>query len=319
MNIKQVQQKLGTQAKCLSYLQKLRWGKTVKCAYCESKRVIAAKSEQGRYKCYNCNKSFSVLIGTIFEDTKKNLSDWMLVISLLLHAKMGISAKQISRQTGISLKTSWLIAMKLRCAMITDKTELHGLLQMDESYFGSSPKGKKITKDTPINTPILADVTEKRGRGTKKVSVAGVVEQGGSVKTKVVEKLSTRNLLAMLRHYVNMDESVLITDGFRSYNAMEEEIEHIPIKHKDRKKGGLNTNTIEGYWSIIKNGIKGNYRAISKKYLPFYLLEYDYKYNLRNKKSATAFEDFIKNALTNESCMLNAKPIGDVKEVVYGK
>ncbi|MHB8402487.1 MAG: hypothetical protein ACYDCN_10785 [Bacteroidia bacterium] len=86
----------------------------------------------------------------------------MLVISLLLHAKMGISAMQIARQTGISLKTSWLIAMKLRCAMITDKTHLHGLLQMDESYFGASPDGKKITKDTPANTPILATVTDKR-------------------------------------------------------------------------------------------------------------------------------------------------------------
>ncbi len=314
MNIKQVQKKFGTQEKCLKYLEKLRWGKTVLCSYCDSKRVIKSKSEQGRYKCYNCNKSFSVMVGTIFQDTKLKLPDWFLVTTLVLNAKMGISAKQISRQTGISLKTSWLTAMKIRCAMIDNKTELHGLLQMDESYFSSSTK--KITKNTPDNAPVLSTVTEKRGRGTKKTAVVGIVETGGNVKTKIIDKLTTRNLMAMLNKYVKKDEAVLITDGFRSYAKMDEEIEHITVKHKDRKKGGLNTNTIEGYWSLIKNGIKGNYKSLSKKYLPFYLVEYDYKYN--HRKQQGLFEKFIKSALTDESCMLNNKPIKDSKEVVYG-
>lgn len=315
MNIKQVQKKYGTQEKCLKYLEKLRWGKTVLCSYCDSKRVIKSKSEQGRYKCYNCNKSFSVMVGTIFQDTKLKLPDWFLVATLVLNAKMGISAKQISRQTGISLKTSWLTAMKIRCAMIDKKTELHGLLQMDESYFGSTDK--KITKGTPDNAPVLSTVTVKRGRGTKKTAVVGIVEQGGNVKTKIIDKLTTRNLMAMLNQYVKKDESVLVTDGFRSYAKMDEEIEHITIKHKDRKKGGLNTNTIEGYWSLIKNGIKGNYKSLSKKYLPFYLVEYDFKYNHRTSKG-NLFEEFINSALTDESCMLNNKPTKDSKELVYG-
>lgn len=315
MNIKQVQQKFGTQEKCLKYLEKLRWGKSVKCSYCESDRIIKAKNEQGRYKCYNCKRSFSVLVGTIFQDTKLKLPDWFLVSSLVLNAKMGLSAKQISRQTGISLKTSWLTSMKLRCAMITKKTQLHGVLQMDESYFGS--KEKKITKNTPDNAPVLSTVTEKRGRGTRKTAVVGIVETGGgSVKTKIIDKLTARNLMAMLNNYVKKDESVLVTDGFRSYAKMDEEIEHITVKHKERKKGGLNTNTIEGYWSLIKNGIRGNYKSLSKKYLPFYLVEYDYKYNNRNAKGL--FDKFMKSALTDESCMINAKPIKDSKEVVYG-
>lgn len=315
MNLKQVQKKFGTQAKCLKYLEKLRWGKTVKCSYCDSKRVIKAKNESGRYHCYNCKRSFSVLIGTIFQDTKLKLPDWFLTATLVLNAKMGIAAKQISRQIGIPVKTAWLTAMKLRCAMIDRKTELHGLLEMDESYFGAS--SKKITKNTPANLPVLSNVTEKRGRGTKKVPVVGIVEKGGHVKTKVIEKLTTRNLMAMLNHYVKTDESVLVTDGFRSYAKMDEAIEHVTIKHKDRKKGGLNTNTIEGFWSIIKNGIKGNYKSLSKKYLPFYLVEYEYKFN-RRKKTSGVFEEFITNALTDESCMLNYKPTQNTKEVVYG-
>src|ERR1035437_3761798 len=301
MNIKEVQKKFGTQAKCLSYLEKLRWGKTVTCSYCDSKRIIKSKSEQGRYKCYNCNKSFSVMVGTIFQDTKLKLPDWMLITTLVLNAPSGISASMLSRQTGVPLKTCWLTAMKLRCAMITKKTELHGLLQMDESYFGANPDNK-ISNKTPNNVPVLsaAGVTLDRGRGTKKTAVVGIVEAGGNVKTKIIDKLTARNLMAMLNRYVQTDESVLITDGFRSYAKMDEAIEHITIKHKDKKKGGLNTNTIEGYWGLIKEGIRGSYKSLSKKYLPFYLVEYDYKYNHRNSRSSL-FESFIKSALTDES------------------
>lgn len=298
-------------------MEKLRWGKTVKCPYCESKRTIRAKNEQGRHHCYNCKRSFSVFVGTIFEDTRLELPIWFLTIGLLLNAKMGISAMQISRQLDMTLKTAWLTAMKIRCAMIHKKTQLHGVLEMDESYFGRGV-GKKLRKHTPANTAILgATIAQKRGRGTNRVPVVGIVEKSGSVQTKIIEKLTTRNLLAMLKHYVQTDESVLVTDGFRSYNKMEEAIEHITVKHKDRGKGHLNTNSIEGYWSLIKNGIRGNYRSLSKKYLPFYLVEYDYKYNMRNKQTSQ-FEDFMRNALSDECCMVNYKPVKETKEVVYG-
>jgi transposase-like protein len=233
----------------------------------------------------------------------------------MLNAKSGIAAKELQRQLGVTLKTAWFTAMKVRCAMISKKTELHGVLEMDESYFGSG-KSKKLSKLTSPSTPVLSTVTQKRGRGTQKIPVVGIVERGGKVTTKVIEKLTTRNLMAMLKHYVKTDESVLVTDGFRSYNAMEEAIEHITVKHSARTSK-LNTNTIEGYWGLIKDGIRGNFRSLSKKYLPFYLVEYDYKYNHRNS-GATQFEDFLKTALTDESCLLNYKPKGDVKEIVYG-
>lgn len=314
MNLIQIQKKFGTQEKCLKYLEKLRWGKTVLCPYCDSKRNIRAKSEQARHHCYNCKRSFTVFVGTIFEDTRLELPTWFLTIGLVLNSKMGISAKAISRQLGITLKTAWFTAMKIRCAMISKNTQLHGVLEMDESYFGSG--SKKLSKLTDKSQPVLSVVTNKRGRGTKKIPVVGIVEKGGNVKTKVIEKLTTRNLMAMLKHYANTEDSVLVTDGFRSYNKMEEAIEHITVKHSQRTSK-LNTNTIEGYWSLIKNGIRGNYRSLSQKYLPFYLVEYDYKYNNRNSNSKL-FEDFIKQALTDEACMLNYKPVKESKGVVYG-
>jgi transposase-like protein len=313
MNLVQIQKKFNTQAKCLKYLEKLRWGKNVTCSYCDSERTIKAKSEQVRHYCYNCKRSFTVFVGTIFEGTRLPLPTWFLTIGLMLNAKTGKSAQEIKRQTGVTLKTAWLNAMKIRCAMISKDTQLSGVLEMDESYFGN--RKKRLTKETKDNVPVLASVTEKRGRGTRKVPVVGIVEKGGNVKTKIVEKLTARNLMAMLNHYVKTEESVLITDGFRSYSRMEEEIEHITVKHSERSRKA-NTNTIEGYWGLIKNGIKGNYKSLSKKYLPFYLVQYDYMYN--NRKNDNLFEDFMKDALTNENNMLNYKPIKEPKKIVYG-
>ena len=167
---------------------------------------------------------------------------------------------------------------------------------MDESYFGN--RKKRLTKETKDNVPVLTSVTEKRGRGTRKVPVVGIVEKGGNVKTKIVEKLTARNLMAMLNHYVKTEESVLITDGFRSYSRMEEEIEHITVKHSERSRKA-NTNTIEGYWGLIKNGIKGNYKSLSKKYLPFYLVHYDYIYN--NRKNDNLFDELLDRFALNSA------------------
>jgi len=199
----------------LEILGEIALGKTVTCSYCNSNKTIESKSEQGRHYCYDCKRSFTVFVGTIFEGTRLPLPLWFLTIGLMLNSKGGISAQQIKRQVGITLKTSWLTAMKIRCAMISKNTQLNGVLEMDESYFGNSKT--RITKETKDNTPILASVVDKRGRGTKKVPVVGIVERGGGVKTKIVEKLTARNLKAMLNHYVKIDESVLVTDGFKSY------------------------------------------------------------------------------------------------------
>lgn len=165
MNLRQIQKKFSTQAKCLSYMEKLRWGKTVICPYCDSNRTFKYKNQQGRHFCYNCKRSFSVFVGTIFEDTRLELPTWFMIIGILLNSKSGIAAQEIKRQIGVTLKTAWLTAMKIRCAMISRKTQLHGVLEMDESYFGAS--SKKLSKYAPENKPVISKVSEKEGTGYK--------------------------------------------------------------------------------------------------------------------------------------------------------
>jgi transposase-like protein len=316
MTIIEVQKKYNTQAKCLKLLEQLRWGKVVKCTYCGSTKTNRQKSEKTRHTCKNCKRSFSVFVDTIFEDTRLPLPKWFVIITMMINSKSGISAKEIQRNTGVSYKTAYYTAMRVRIGMLMKETKLGGMIEMDESYFGG--KARKINKgdDTDAN---LSNVVLKRGRRTNKVSVAGMVQRKGMVKTKLIDKLTKRNLLYMLKTHAKQENSILITDGFSSYKNLEKYIDRLEINHKKSfSKGIVHVNTIEGFWSYIKNGIKGSYKAISKKYLPFYLVEYEWKFNHRNYRG-NEFEKFLKNALNQEKELeyWKAKDIKEVKEIAY--
>jgi transposase-like protein len=317
MTLLEVQKKYNTQAKCLKLLEKLRWGKVVKCPYCHSNKTAPIKSEQGRHTCKNCKRSFTVFVDTIFEDTRLELPKWFIVITMMLNAKSGIAAKEIQRNIGGSYKTSFYIAMRIRIGMLMKETKLGGMIEMDESYFGGKARRRQPIED---NQPSLSTTTTKRGRGTNKVSVAGMVQRKGDVKTKVIEKLTKRNLLYMLQTHAKKENAILITDGFRSYRELEKYIDRLEINHKKEfSRGVVHVNTIEGFWSYVKNGIKGNFKSISKKYLPFYLVEYEWKFNNRNYRG-DEFEKFLKNALTHEKELeyWKAKDSKEVKEIAYG-
>lgn len=318
VNIINLSKQYNTQAKCLKLLEELRWGKTVTCPYCSSEKTRRVKSEQGRHSCKSCKRTFSAYIDTIFEGTRLPLPKWFMIIGSMLNSKSGISAKEIQRNYGLTYKTAYYACMRVRVGMLMPDTELNGVLEMDESYFGGKPR-KHYKSEIETNSPIISQISLKRGRGTKKVSVAGIVERQGEVKTKVIEKLSKRNLLAMLKRYSHKDDSILITDGFKSYKKLNDYIEHLIINHsKQFSKGFTHINTIEGFWSYVKNGIKGNFKSISPKYLPFYLVEYEWKYNTRKLKG-DPFKHFLKNALNQEKELnyWKAESKEQVKDIVY--
>lgn len=317
MTTSEIHKKFGTQEKCISHLEKLRWCKKPVCVHCHSDKVYQRKGTI-KWHCNTCNKDYTVLYDTIFEETRLPLPQWFEILNYMNNAKMGVSAAEIQRNTGVTYKTAWYCGMRGRCAMIDNEIRLEGLVEFDESYFGG--RARKQDKKSPDNEPNLAQVETKRGRGTNKVPVVGAVEKKGQVYVKIIEKLTGKNLLAMLRKTVKTDETVVFTDEFRSYGTFDKVVERVKIKHSESYGSGVKTiNTIEGFWSILKNGIKGNYRAISKKYLPFYLAEFSYKYNNRNLKS-NSFEKLLENAVKEDTLFVNYKPIKkDTKSLVYSK
>jgi transposase-like protein len=313
MDLTTLHRKFNTQDKCIAYLEKLRFGKKVYCVLCGAGN-ITDRPGTIKWHCNSCNRDFSVLKDTIFEDSRLPLPKFFQVIVLMIQAKQGISASQISRNVGITYKTAWYACHRVRCAMINNELRLEGMVEMDETYVGGKPRKEYVKDESTAN---LSKVTHKRGRGTKKTPVVGVVEKKGRVYVKIVEKLTSRNLLAMLKKVVNTNESIVFTDEFRSYKSFDEVVSRIEIKHSEGYGHGVETiNTIEGFWSIVKAGIKGNYKVLSKKYLPFYLAEFSYKYNQRHLQK-DAFTEILTNTVNQEKCLLNYKPKCKVKDIVY--
>ena len=317
MNLTTLSKKYNTRAKCIAYLEKLRWGKKPVCPFCKNKTNITKRAGTIRYHCNKCNKDFSVMVDTIFEDTRMPLPKWFQLIALILNAKKGISAKQLMRDTEIGYPTAWFAAMKIRCAMINHCNSLQHIVEMDETFVGGKPR-KKYPKNDAL--PTISKVYNKRGRGTKKTPVVGIVERDGNIVLKVIEKLTAKNLLAMLKENVKIDKSIVITDDFKSYRKFDEVIEHLTIVHSKGvySKKGVNTNTVEGFFSILKNSLRGQYVAISKKYLPFYLVQAQYIFNNRNFKG-NLFEVYLRNAVQHEKDMINYKPKGDAKKIAFSK
>ena len=302
----------NTREKCIAQLEKVRFGSKPACIRCGSLAVYKRKIGI-RWHCNDCNRDSSVLYGTIFENSRLALPKWFQLIFLMLNAKKGISAKQISRDIGVTYKTAWYSAMRVRCAMLDWGEMLEGIVEMEETYVGGKPRkrnNRNASTNIPENVADLGNVYDKRddrvkrGRGTKKIPVAGIVERKGKVVAKVMDRLTSKDLIALLKKTVKTKDSILITDDFRAYKKMDEIIERYSINHSEKEysRGKTHTNTIEGFWSIIKNGIRGQYHVISKKYLPFYLAEFCYRYNRRDLAKGRAFNETIENAVSDPKC-----------------
>ncbi len=211
--------------------------------------------------------------------------------------------------------------MVLRKAMAieNDEIELEGVVEMDETYVGGKPRKPNVFGLTREDRKELDTIYEqyediispsqnaykkkypaekpKRGRGTTKTPVAGMVSRDGNVVAKVMSNLSHKELRKMVLDSVNSDAAILITDTYKGYERMDKIIEHIKIDHtKMFSYRGINTNTIESFWAIIKRGIIGQYHHTSIEYLPEYITEFVYKYNNR-KDDELMFVKLLRNAL----------------------
>ena len=310
MNLPTIQKNYNTKAKCIRHLEKVRWNGTPECPHCESTNVTPRKKRPFFYHCNNCNRDFTVLFGTIFEASKLPLTKWFTLISMMLNARKGISSKQISRDIHVTYKTAWFSAMRVRCAMLDQADMLEGIVEMDEAYIGGKPRMRY--NQAGLSKLTIRREKPKRGRGTSKIPVVGIVERDGRVVTKIQEELNSQEMLKLLKRYVRLDRTIVMTDEARFYNKFDNVIQHLSVNHGKKeyvKDGIIHTNTIEGFWSIVKNGIRGQYHVLSKKYLPFYLAEFAYKYNRRHKEQAAkAFDDTITNAVMDEKCSVNYKP-----------
>jgi transposase-like protein len=270
---------------CRAYLIARRWPEGVRCPRCGA-AVREVSTMPWHWQCKACAPAttyrFSHLTGTIFENTNKPLRDWYRVIHLMLTSKKGMSALQIFRFLGFgSYKTAWLMCHKVRTALVEDVGQLGGIVEVDETFVGGKAKNRHIGKRGGPG---------RGGMGSGKIPVAGAVSRKGNVVARVVDNVRVDTLTSFVRESVSTRVSLLCTDQWVGYNRLGKDYPHAVVDHAKGQYvvGAVHTNTIEGFWSLIKRGMIGTYHKVSRKYLPLYVAEFQFRYNNRN--NAAIFE-----------------------------
>jgi len=266
---------------CCAYLVGHRWPEGVACPRCGNVEVKGHGTMEWNWLCNECSPSetnyrFTHISGTIFENTNKPLREWFRVIHLMLTSKKGISALQIHRMMGFgSYRTAWYMCHRVR-AGLQDKhfRKLMGIVEVDETFVGGLAKNRH---------------KDKRGGGeggtggAGKIVVAGAVRRKGNVVARVVADVRAETLTKFVRESVSDKVSLLCTDKWVAYKHLGKEYPHGVVDHGRGQYvcGSIHTQTIEGFWSLVKRGVVGTFHKVSAKYLPLYVAEFQFRYNNR--------------------------------------
>jgi IS1 family transposase/ribosomal protein L37AE/L43A len=278
---------VGDDDACKAYLVARRWPEGVACPRCGNAKVYKLASGF-HWQCEVCAKDgyrFSCIAGTIFENTNKPLRDWFKITHLILTSKKGMSARQLGRYMGFgSVKTAWLMAHKIRAALMEPETKLGGIVEIDETFIGGKAHNKHADKRDG----------KPGGTASGKAIVVGAVRRKGNVVARVIENVSAATLDRFASEAVSNKVSLICTDQWTGYRNLKKTFPHAAIDHsrKEYVTGAVHTNTIEGFWSIFKRGVVGTFHNVSKKYLHLYVAEFQFRYN--NRFNDDIFGDAIK-------------------------
>lgn len=285
--------KFPTEDSVIEYYINVRYPYGVYCRHCGSVHVYHRESRPKVFNCPDCNNTFSPFKGTIFEKSSTDLRKWMYAIHLFLNGKKGISGLQLKREIGVTYKTAWRMLQQIRVAMgnAEQKEFFDTIVEIDETYVGGKPR-----KDNNHNDN---DKTgQKRGRGTSKTPVIGVIDRNNKlVYAKIAmpnatgNKLTAKQLLDVLRTVSKQENrNVIISDEYQCYRSLSKiDYVHLRIDHSKAFSdgNGIHTNNIESFWATLKRGIYGIYHHISVDYMQRYVDEFCFRYNNRENDMFT--------------------------------
>jgi transposase-like protein len=267
-----------SEAAAFAYVEARLWPDGPVCNHCgESERIgclMGKTTRPGLYKCYACKKPFTVRMGTIFESSHLPLYLWLQIIHLMCASKKGISTNHIQRTLRCSMKTAWFLGHRIREAM----KEKRGLftpplggagktIEADETYIGRKAESRAYEAPAP------------------KQAVMALVERGGNVRSFHVPTVTAQLLRPLIGRHTHRD-SRFMSDESRIYTGIDWNFaSHETVVHSEKEyvRGDVYTNTLEGYFSILKRGIYGVYQHVSEAHLKRYLSEFDFRYSNRIK------------------------------------
>ena len=308
-NLVELAKRYADENKARELLESIRWPNGARCPKCggaEAYKItpkLGSKTRKGLWKCKACREQFTVTVGTIFEDSHIPLGKWLMATHLLCASQKGMSAHQLHRMLGITYKSAWFMAHRIRYAMQQPplKGKLKGIVEADETYVGGKAKNR---------------LGGKRGRGAlNKTPVLSLVERRGRVRSFPMSRVTGKLLKSVIKYHVH-PEARLMTDRFSPYHGLSKDIaSHETVDHHrgEYVRGDVHTNTVEGFFSLLKRGIIGTYHYVGSRHLWRYCHEFDFRYNQRNVTDAARTAIALKQA---EGKRLTYQPL--VNKNVHG-
>jgi len=292
----------------IAYFESRRWPDGVRCLGCGSASVYncQAKRRLPLYKCPSCGKQFTVTSGTVMNGTHLPLRAWLFAFHMMGGAKKGISAQQIARHLGITVKSAWHLAHRIRATMTDGPKQFTGIVESDEAYLGGRRKrhgrGYRGNK-AAVQTIIRRGSLQAGGNVWRSSDAKSEYSQARTVVLSPLDRVDGRTVGAKLRTYTDPEKTVLMTDESPIYGRVGESFkDHHTVNHKreeyvrQAEDGHLaHTNTAEGYFGNFKRQIDGTHHSVSKKHAQRYAEEHDHKYNNRDMSDTDVAEAAIGN------------------------
>lgn len=263
----------------VEFMERQRWGDTPACPRCGDCEVSQMKDKDGNrnkrflWRCRGCKKQFTVRVGTIMEDSPIPLRFWCLAFYRACASKKGVSALQIKRETGLSYKSALFMMHRIRYAMApAAPLALDGTVEIDETLVGGKRKGRKVN----------GKWTFKRVKENK-TTVLAMVERDGRVRTAILPDRTSPMLMPTITRVVSPTARVMTDEWVGYHNLKAVYASHEKVNHSagEYARGDVTTNTVEGFFAIVKRGLYGTFHSVSKKHLDRYMGEFEFRYNHR--------------------------------------
>ena len=268
---------------CVAHYTNIRFGNGKYCPHCGHTEVYTFKDGK-RYRCADCKQDFTIRTGTVFGESKLPIRKWFIAIYLLSNSSKGISSVQLAKHVGVTQKTAWFMAHRIREAHHQNKGQMTGTIEADETYVGQKAKTMHAKKKKEVITGT---------GGINKTVVFGMLSRDGEVRTQVVPAVNSTTLKPIIEKNVAAGSN-LYTDEHRAYCGLSQYNRAI-TRHmiKEFVVGDCHTNGIESFWALFKRGYHGVYHQMSKKHLQRYLNEYAFRFNRKTLTMKEMFADVV--------------------------
>lgn len=303
INLFELAQHFSDEGKAREYLERLRWPSGPVCPHCglfdNAYRLVpkASKKDQhvrpGVWKCGGCRQQFTVTVGTIFEDSKIPLSKWLLAFHLLCSSKKGMSAHQLHRMLKVTYRSAWFMAHRIRYAMRQEplSLKLDGIVEIDDTWIGGKLRRGRTRQESEEN---------HRKALKNKQPVVAVLQRGGRVQSMHVQRVTAENLKPIVERMVHEDAHVMTDSAHSLASALkshrQDQVDHSRREYVRYENGVcITTNTVEGYFGLLKRGINGVYHHVGEQHLHRYLTEFDYRYNTRKQTDSVRTVQALKS------------------------